>query len=862
MMRRLSFSRPKPPPKADSSPFLPSLDVNVDRYDRLNIQLKWDDIVIYDDDGQKNPDTGLEKDKGQLKLSGDVGVTNLKYTGGMEWHPSLVPWDIELLPQQIISKMEYTYGGGLTLKGGTSVSTEELIKSVNKFNNTKEFWGMDVNGVKTFNSKLVLCIIGLNLPSFTVKPYQTMKGLAASSTTTCPKLFLYVYLDMDGNVSIEGSMNLKYSTNVVKGYNVQRNGYTGSYGSQAQNRSNKHYSIGSTHTLDIYDVNNNNGGLTLNLAGKFEYGLDIGPGVGAGLMICGVCPATVDAEMFYRAKGLVEGEFQVLPEFDLEGYASIYQGIGVQTDMAARVIVKTKIGDAGFDAHKHFEYMFWEETHSTGALEGVVYVADDDGDNSNNQVIEGATLTLKKNDTWEQWSTTSEGDGSYRFINIPDGEYTLEVEKFDFDSYINEELVFEKKQKLDIFLNEKDPWDGICTLTGKIVVADKDTDMTNNDPLGGATIELRNISNDATLSTTTASNGTYSFGRLPAGNYAIAISKEGYISIYAAVSVADNVENHYNATMEAISTDYEGEGKASGTVYDALNGNEVADLTIRFRGGINASTGEIVETVTTDGNGFYETPLMPAGNYTAEIVDERQLSNEDARYATTTFTVKILGGETIPNQDSFVTNGLKADQLRIVLKWGESPSDLDSYLIGPAADGGRFYTAYYQMEHYENDLAANLDLDDTDSFGPETTTIYQMEEGIYTFLVHDYTNGWPYMDNGYEDFEQCDEMGNSGAYVEVFLGDSKEAIHRFDVPNREGLIWTVFSYNSMTGEITPINKVEYGDPGVFAYDIPVRETAAFSVRREARPEGSAPVKESVLKSQRAAEETVPVTEAE
>ena len=199
-------------------------------------------------------------------------------------------------------------------------------------------------------------------------------------------------------------------------------------------------------------------------------------------------------------------------------------------------------------------------------------------------------------------------------------------------------------------------------------------------------------------------------------------------------------------------------------------------------------------------------------------MDNRTLDNEDARYLTTTFSIKILGNQSIPNQDGFVTNGLMPDQLRIVLKWGASPRDLDSHLVGPTDSGGRFHTYYSEKDYYSFGLKANLDLDNTHGYGPETTTIYETSPGIYTFLVHNYTNRHK---------TYSTDLANSGAYVEVFLGASEIVAHRFDVPNSPGTLWTVFSYNAYTGEILPINTMSYhgvstGDIGI---SIPVQEGA-------------------------------------
>ena len=62
------------------------------------------------------------------------------------------------------------------------------------------------------------------------------------------------------------------------------------------------------------------------------------------------------------------------------------------------------------------------------------------------------------------------------------------------------------------------------------------------------------------------------------------------------------------------------------------------------------------------------------------------------------------------------------NSMRIVLNWGQSPLDLDSHLS-------------YKNQHvyWDNKQGqdANLDVDDTDSYGPETVTIDKRLDGQY-----------------------------------------------------------------------------------------------------------------------------------
>lgn len=785
---------------------LPKLSASVDRYNRVNVSLKWSDVVLYDHDGIKN-ETAV--DAGQVKLSGEFYVKNLKHEGGIEWHPSLWPWDVQILPQQIKSKLTYNYGGEVQLKADASVTTAELVKLANKgFENKAKLFGLTVSGTDTFKDKIVFGVVGFNLVPPRVVLAKSISERAAVSTLT-PEIVLFFFLGLDGELHVEGVMTAGYDASVEKGYNIQKNGYNGSYGSQAQNRSDKHYNVGNDYTLDVYDKDE--GELVFNLSGKAEASLELGLGAGAGLLIGGICPATVDGSFFGRVSGEADGTVNFLPEFGLEGEASLYAGCGIQANINAAIAAKFKHGTAGFSYDKHFEHILWEANLSTSKLTGIVYQSDNDGDNSNNVMVDGAKITLKKNDTGKVWTTTSVNslfDASdenkqynYQFNSLPKGEYTLTVEKDGYATYRNAHFLFEGTTTHNVFIDKSAPIDGICTLSGKITIADTDTDTTNNPPLPDAEITIFSYITGYSATTHTAADGTYSFAKLAPGNYTITVSKQGYLTIIEAVAISDNTENVYNALLEAISEDYKGNGSASGVVFDAINGKSVAGLTLTVRSGVNISSGTTLRTLKTDTEGRYSVDNIPAGNYTIQVTDERSLDDADLRYRPSMFVIKVLGNCSIPNQNGYVTNGLRIDQLRVVLRWGENPRDLDSHLVGPTADGGRFHIYYSNKISGRN----NLDHDDTTSYGPETVTIYETVPGVYTYLVHDYTN---------RNSSSSNALALSGAYVEVYYGDSPIALATYHVPNQEGTVWNVFEFDSTTGTITPINQMSYcSSPG-------------------------------------------------
>lgn len=343
---------------------------------------------------------------------------------------------------------------------------------------------------------------------------------------------------------------------------------------------------------------------------------------------------------------------------------------------------------------------------------------------------------------------------------------------------------------------------GTNTLSGKVVVADEDAVLNNNTALDGAIVTLvrkGSILDGLNIATSfkfaiTESDGTFYFTNLVPGTYVIRIMKSGYYTTTQTITLKSTQVDNYCSTVELIPITYKGEGKASGTICDSVSGTGVSDLKLVIREGMGNSTGDSVAVAYSSENGIYETPDLNTGHYCIEIIDERELVEGEPRYINTYFNVKILGGNNLSEQNATVSTGLNSEQLRIVLQWGSQPSDLDSHLLGPCSSGGQFHIYYRNKQYYENETKiADLDVDDTSCYGPETTTIYNPIDGTYKFYVYNYS-GSP-------------AMQTSGAYVQVYSGNSNEPSYTFNVPLQDGLYWTVFSYNSKTRKITPINVV-------------------------------------------------------
>ncbi|MCL6360154.1 tetratricopeptide repeat protein [Pectobacterium polaris] len=132
------------------------------------------------------------------------------------------------------------------------------------------------------------------------------------------------------------------------------------------------------------------------------------------------------------------------------------------------------------------------------------------------------------------------------------------------------------------------------------------------------------------------------------------------------------------------------------------------------------------------------------------------------------------------------------DGMRIVLTWGEKPADLDPHLIYP---GNHIYFSHKKGRD------ANLDVDDTDSFGPETITIDKKRLGeSYIYAVHDYSNG-----------DKANSLALSASSAKVFVYVGSSQVRSYSVPlNKTGNIWTVFRLNP-NGDFEDINVVGEAD---------------------------------------------------
>ena len=117
--------------------------------------------------------------------------------------------------------------------------------------------------------------------------------------------------------------------------------------------------------------------------------------------------------------------------------------------------------------------------------------------------------------------------------------------------------------------------------------------------------------------------------------------------------------------------------------------------------------------------------------------------------------------------------------------------------IGMTSDGEEAHMYYGNqiITDSEGNVEFEFDVDDTSSYGPETTTIYQPIDDDYDFFIYNYSHN------------SDQELIQSGATVQVYRGISNVPWYTFYVPQEVGYYWNVFSYDGETGMLTPDGEV-------------------------------------------------------
>ena len=175
------------------------------------------------------------------------------------------------------------------------------------------------------------------------------------------------------------------------------------------------------------------------------------------------------------------------------------------------------------------------------------------------------------------------------------------------------------------------------------------------------------------------------------------------------------------------------------THFSTWNADRVAD-TVLITGCVADVAGvrQVGAAVFSDGvdySGTSRATTDAAGNFTIAVRINSAATLTALAGNTLSNTLRVSSGAVDSTLPNCLALGQVGSVVTMKLTWGSIPDDLDSHLFAP--DGVHVY--------YGNDGSlgaapfANLDVDDTSSFGPEVITITKLMVGTYKYAVKNFS---------------------------------------------------------------------------------------------------------------------------
>ena len=236
-------------------------------------------------------------------------------------------------------------------------------------------------------------------------------------------------------------------------------------------------------------------------------------------------------------------------------------------------------------------------------------------------------------------------------------------------------------------------------------------------------------------------------------------------------------------------------------VADIIIGKETSTKMYTFNI-LNTDTGDYVPNldyvISYSGHGAY----VDTGKTTSEPLSVELETNR-------TYTINISGEGYYPTsldfntlEDSpntinvFVSEETTEDVLKIVLTWNSRIPDMDSHTLIYDNNSQVGHVAYNQKYYKIDDTTVvELDLDDTDYYGPETTTINKSFNYRYLFYVDRYSEY-----NNITDSNCNVKVYNRGVLIE----NINMPVGTYDSSYK---YWNVLTYNANTNQIEVNNQI-------------------------------------------------------
>jgi hypothetical protein len=213
------------------------------------------------------------------------------------------------------------------------------------------------------------------------------------------------------------------------------------------------------------------------------------------------------------------------------------------------------------------------------------------------------------------------------------------------------------------------------------------------------------------------------------------------------------------------------DGVLVGEVVNALDNKPLAGATVKI-----AAAGKLAApgpSAVTDNRGRFRIEKAPVGAAPVEI-SAADFSTEQVEP-----DVVLASGRETPLRVA-LSPASKVGQIRAVLTWGATPTDLDAHLQGPLPDGKQFHICSQQPGDLRSPGFPRLDVEAKSGYGPETITVGQTTPGTYHYCVHDYSH---------REYSQSTALAQADAVVKIYAGKQTYCFHTGG--DSAGNVWDV-----------------------------------------------------------------------
>ena len=269
--------------------------------------------------------------------------------------------------------------------------------------------------------------------------------------------------------------------------------------------------------------------------------------------------------------------------------------------------------------------------------------------------LSGVTVNLLGKDGNVVATTMTDANGNYSFTGLNDGTYTVQVDKTG--SLADKEQTEDPSGKADsrsqaIAFTRSDPdvinvnfgYTQDYTVSGTVYYdKDRSETLNNSEPgFDGITVNLLGEDGSVVATTTTKADGTYSFSKLPAGDYTVKVVKDGALTDLDQTEDPDSTKDSTSGVI-SLGNDHRTEtdvnfgfianNSINGTIYrDGDRDGKKGDTEGRYSGvtvQLLDKDGKVIATTTTDKDGKYSFEYLPDGTYSVKVVKDGALTDTD-----------------------------------------------------------------------------------------------------------------------------------------------------------------------------------------------------------------------------------------